>query len=1118
MSSTYKEIERKITESKKSKKIILDKLSLTTLPGSTTLNKLSTKHIESIEELIFTNNLVQTIDDKSILTNLTKLERLDLSHNNLTTINDLAFGNTPPSTLTEINLSHNKLSEFPQFVCSVGVSLTSLILTHNNIVTLPPGIFDRLSTLTSLDLSFNSLCSLPSGITSLSETLRTLSLRGNRIARAAEGTLGALRELTSLDLSDNRLTRLPSDLLSLGSLDTLALAGNPWESPRAAVCEAGKDAVFAELERLSSAKGCAATSRVVDLCCAHVNSDANDCVKFAVVVCDPQGVPRITGGDEVASTLEGPEKIAGNVADNNSGVYVVGFDVKTPGTYKLSVSVNDSPLPSTPFTIHVWPTLDNTLQKDSDDDDNLSNENDRDIFEAISKAKEESKEDNDDGDSEEEEEDSNGKLFAGAIATCREYNIPINVPEILICGAAGYEEVVEAVAGVFPLKIPRGCLRRPLILNFIYSDKVSSASKPEITLMKDPLLGSSVPMGLRDAPIDDPSTLPTHIQRRNSAASSTPVTIQFAGRYSLPHRIVVAPALPSAADAATAAAAAAANADGSGDADMQQAAASAFLDGKLRTCAAAVCVLPAMEWRLVQTSSWLPRLRAADPTLSHTHFMFTGLAPFLATFHSAVALADFLKGRPGYLSCCFATLPSDKIAAKCVTHAEYSAALAALATRDINALERLWGDRDLRASIGVIGLRRTLASALRTHYRDVLPRLQQHIADTRAAKQTSAASAAAARAALDSPELPAMLRAAATERAIAFSQAVASTLRGSAAAASVAAPLAAEAGTTLAEEVDAVLDTGFPLRGLVLADASNATIVPRANARIYGGAQIDRLIAYFRACARQAAEAPPAFPDAMAHCSACGNKAAAAVAPACQAARAEARAALVPLINFLADAAVLAVKRCADVADQVLDRSVLAKKSGYATTTEIPSLVDFSYLSTNVSGIFVELASAAIENLRDSCVEQIACSSGSGSSSGSSSGNRSGSNKGQGQIPQNDFGIPDLVLIGLGKEEAEEAVREGRAEWLAEKIFTAVVNAEAQTVAGRFYEALLDELTVRVPAETHATIMGFEEERIMGMFKIQGLRDVLDDQKVELEEEIEMCAQKQKEISEIAIN
>lgn len=1094
MNSTFKEIEKRVNESKKSKKINLDKLSLTTLPGSSTLGKLSSKHIDGIEELVITNNLIQSIDDKSLLTSLNKLERLDLSHNNLSTINDLAFGSDgAPSTLTEINLSHNKLTDFPQFVCSAGLSLTTLILSHNRLTTVSTDLFDRLSTLTHLDLSFNALCFFPPNLaTALGSSLRSLSFRGNGLSRIPEGTFAALSALTSLDLSDNRLTRLPADFRELGDhLESLALGGNPWEAPRAAVCEAGRDAVFAELERLAAAKGCALTSRVVDLACTAADALP---LKFAVVVCDPQGVPRITGGDDVTAVLSSgasaisSQKVAeGNVTDDGSGVYVVSIGAPVaPGTYRLDVAVNGALLPSSPFTIHIWPE-----SKSGNDENEEEEEEDDEIIKIIKEQKSDDVKKSDIGADDGaninfgEDDDSNGGLLAGAVGACREYNIPVEVPEILICGAPGYEEVVEAVAGVYPVKVPRGCLRRPLVLNFIYSEKVASstdaAARPEITLMKDPLLGSSVPMGLRDAPIDDPSTLSGHIQRRNSTASATsPVIIQFAGRYSLPHRIVVAPALPSSA----------ASSD-----DSDTAAASAFIDAKLRTCAAVVCVLPAMEWRLVQTSAWLPRLRAADPGLTRTHFMFTGLAPFIATFHSAPALADFVKGRrAAFRSCCYATLPAERVAAACTTSAEYAAALAALASRDAAALERLWGDRALRSSIGVGGLRRTLASALRAHYREVLPRLQQHIADTLALKSAEAARIAAARKALeDGPGLAATLRAAATERAVLFGQSLTATLKGAPAVAAVVTPLAAEAGTTLEEEIAAVLDTGFPLRGLVLADPA---AIPRANARVYGGAQIDRIVAFFRASARRAAQAPPPFPDALAHCSACRNRAAAAVGPACQAARAEARAALVPLINFLADATILAVKRCADVADSMLDRKkMMCENDGFGGNVCIPGLCDYSYLATNVSGIFVELASTAIEQLRDSCVEQVVRAQ-------------------QGQIPQEDLGVPELMVEG-GADEEDEAVE---AERLAERIYTRILENEAQTVAARFYGAVLDELTVRVPAETHATIMGFDQERIEGMFKINGLKDSLDDQKAMLEEEIEKCVQKQKEISEIAIN
>lgn len=1105
--STIKEIERRVGEGKKTKRIDLSELSLTALPGASALAAaLSSKAAEGVAEFSAANNLIATISDASVLSGgLPGLRSVDLSQNNLSSVSERVFGDGAPAALERITLSRNRLSEFPQFVCSAGGSLTALDVSHNHLCALPADLFERLPSLTSLDLSFNALCALPAGITALSGTLRELRLRGNRLVRVAEGTLGALRGLTVLDLSGNKLTRLPVDLRRLDALEQLSLGGNPWEAPRADVCEAGRDAVFKELGRLAGAAACAATSRAADLRYAA----AGECLSFAVVACDSAGVPRLTGGDNVTAELAGPENIRAEVADRRNGTYAVMCTPRVPGTYTLSIAVNGEPIPASPYTVHIWPS--SSSSSSSTAEGSSGSENNAAIIKEVRAKKEKEKV---------EEEGEEGKLLAGAVAACREYNIPVEVPEIVVCGAAGYERIVEAIIGVFPMKIARGSLRRPLVLNFVYSEKVAAAAteeegggsvRPEITLMRDALLGSAVSMGQRDVPIEDPAALPAHIQRRNATASAVPVVIKFAGRYSLPHRIVVAPAFPDTADAVATTITDSDNSSSSINNDEEQAAAAAaaaaeFLDTHLRTCAAAVCVLPAMGWRLVQTSAWLPRLAAADPTFGHTHLVFTGLAPFLASFHTPVALADFFRGKPtayAATSCCYATLPNDELSAACTSAAEYAGVLAALAARDAAALEKLWCDRALcSASVGVAGLRRTLAGTLRARYRDVLPRLEQHIAATRAQKAAAAERVAAQLRALDAPTLPAALRVAATERAVAFAQAVAAALRGSA----LPAATAAELGVTLAEEVADVLDTGFPTRGLVLADVG---AVPRADARLYGGAQIDRLVAFFRASAQKAAEKhPPILLTATARC--CANKAAATLPPACEAAVAQARAALVPLINFFADAAVLAIKRCADVADTVLDRRAASARKVVCQVSEgnnnnnngdadasssssvaIPGLAEYSHLARNVSGIFVELASTAVEQLRDDCVEQLSTQ----------------------LLAAEVFGLPAFAVGG-----ADAAAKDGKGEWLAEQVYVRVLDHEAQAVATRFYAELLAELTSRVPAEAHATIMGFDEERITKMFKIQGLKDVLEDEQASLAEEMEKCAAKQKEISEIAIN
>ncbi|POI34732.1 hypothetical protein CIB84_001515 [Bambusicola thoracicus] len=90
------------------------------------------------------------------------------------------------SQLKSLNLSHNRLGEFPVTLCEI-------------------------STLTELNMSCNGLYHLPSQIGKL--------LKLNNLKRAAADTLEGNKSVTYIDLRDNQLTDL--DLSSLGSLEQL---------------------------------------------------------------------------------------------------------------------------------------------------------------------------------------------------------------------------------------------------------------------------------------------------------------------------------------------------------------------------------------------------------------------------------------------------------------------------------------------------------------------------------------------------------------------------------------------------------------------------------------------------------------------------------------------------------------------------------------------------------------------------------------------------------------------------------------------------------------------------------------------------------------------------------
>ncbi|XP_075045238.1 PH domain leucine-rich repeat-containing protein phosphatase 2 [Mixophyes fleayi] len=106
------------------------------------------------------------------------------------------------SQLNVLNLSQNKLGDFPLHLCEIA-TLTELNVSCNGITQLPPQIGQLLS-LQILNLDGNSLASLPK-------------------------ELGSLQQLSCLGLSFNDLSSVPKVFEKLVLLDKLCMAGNRVE-------------------------------------------------------------------------------------------------------------------------------------------------------------------------------------------------------------------------------------------------------------------------------------------------------------------------------------------------------------------------------------------------------------------------------------------------------------------------------------------------------------------------------------------------------------------------------------------------------------------------------------------------------------------------------------------------------------------------------------------------------------------------------------------------------------------------------------------------------------------------------------------------------------------------
>ena len=179
-------------------------------------------NLAGITTLQMDNQNIATMKEGD-LGGLRELTYLSLVGNTFTTLPALVFGDLV--SLETLLLSGGELTSLPANVLSpLGRRLLRLDLHENELTSLPR--FPR--SLTTLRLNDNNLSSLRPAAFSRMTALQSLFLSNNDLSSLPAGLFSSLTALVGLNLSGNDLTRLPSGLFSgLTALDTLVLDDNP---------------------------------------------------------------------------------------------------------------------------------------------------------------------------------------------------------------------------------------------------------------------------------------------------------------------------------------------------------------------------------------------------------------------------------------------------------------------------------------------------------------------------------------------------------------------------------------------------------------------------------------------------------------------------------------------------------------------------------------------------------------------------------------------------------------------------------------------------------------------------------------------------------------------------
>uniref|UniRef100_A0A674E8Z5 TLR4 interactor with leucine rich repeats n=1 Tax=Salmo trutta TaxID=8032 RepID=A0A674E8Z5_SALTR len=228
---------------------------LTTLYGNNNNMKKITPelfgNLESVVRLRLDGNAIELLQD-SVFKSLTNLHYLHLESNQLSHIHRNAFSKL--IKLRFLNLAQNKQAAVRNvFTFSQLRSLSTLLLSENEIQYVGNHVFQNLKKLSKLSLSNNNISRLESQALKGLSSLRELLMDGNELEDIPAGLLDPLERIEELDFSrnhistvnpmafkelkhlrvlklkDNRLTSLSGHIFALNSrLYNLDLHGNNW--------------------------------------------------------------------------------------------------------------------------------------------------------------------------------------------------------------------------------------------------------------------------------------------------------------------------------------------------------------------------------------------------------------------------------------------------------------------------------------------------------------------------------------------------------------------------------------------------------------------------------------------------------------------------------------------------------------------------------------------------------------------------------------------------------------------------------------------------------------------------------------------------------------------------
>eukprot|EP00040_Diaphanoeca_grandis_P027124 m.153705 g.153705 ORF g.153705 m.153705 type:complete len:2258 (+) comp30843_c0_seq3:182-6955(+) len=178
----------------------------------------------SLRSLYLNDNILSEILQGVFTADLTRMNRLDLSNNTITTLQSDIFDFVKVYAL---DVSYNAITSLQNGVFDVLVDVTFLDLSNNAITSLQNGIFDSMVDIENLDVGFNSIAFIDGRCLKQMTALRYLLLNDNNLTSLELSVFDNLTRLSLLVLANNLITALFNGVfLDLRSLSFLDVSNN----------------------------------------------------------------------------------------------------------------------------------------------------------------------------------------------------------------------------------------------------------------------------------------------------------------------------------------------------------------------------------------------------------------------------------------------------------------------------------------------------------------------------------------------------------------------------------------------------------------------------------------------------------------------------------------------------------------------------------------------------------------------------------------------------------------------------------------------------------------------------------------------------------------------------